>query len=96
MNDAVPVADPARQLFLLQVEDADEFRQLFTEHRWLRIEEAALRWQPQLGEQMPTQAINLRQAQLARGLLIEHVPQSRLELFGIHAGKQVFFAQHAL
>ena len=96
MNDAVPVTDTARQLFLLQIKDADEFRQLLAEQRRLGIEKTTLRRQPQLGEQMPAQTINLRQAQLARGLLIEHVPQSRLELFGIHAGKQVFFAQHAL
>lgn len=87
VDDAVAIAEAARELLLLQIHDAHDVRQLhgFSLRLGHALEQPALRGggDAHFGKELPADAVDLRQAQEAGEADAEHLPQAFLEGFGV-------------
>lgn len=99
MDDAVTVAQAARQLFLLQVHDAHEVGQAFFGGVFSRclgagiVKQAVLLGYAHFGEQNPAHAVELGQGDGAFAKAVrEHGPQARLKGLGLHVLKHFVLA----
>ena len=91
-----PVPEPLRKLFLLSVHNLDQVRDLLEREALLGFlvkQSHASIAHPNLWVQMPTYSIHLRQGQLARKRLSEHVPQPGLKLLTVYRLKHLVSAQ---
>ena len=101
VDDPVPLAHRARELLLLQVHHQHQRLARRRRHRGPRparvvvIQQRGLRLQPDLGEEVPADAVALRQGQrrLQAELHREHAPQPRLESGGVQLLGQILAGQ---
>ena len=93
VDHAVPLAQAARQLLLLQVHHAHDAGQL-----GLGVfgKQGALRWHAHVGEHDPAHAVHLRQRHGAADEVGEHLPQAALQVFGLHVFAHLVLADRAV
>ena len=92
MNHAMPVAKAASELLLLKVHDLQQLRD--ARFGIVVVEQQALVLDPDLGEQGPSDAIDLRQRQRASHEYREHAPEAALQCLGVDALRHFIRAHH--
>jgi hypothetical protein len=94
VDDAVAVAQAARQLLLLQVEHAHDAGQLGGDVGF--VKQHVLRGHAHLGEHDPAHAVQLRQRHHPAHHEGEHVPQAALQRLGLHRFEHFVLADHTV
>ena len=96
VDHAVAVAQAARNLLLLQIHHLQQVGQCDVGRRIrLAVEQRGLRLHANLGEQVPADAVALRQGQGVRVVHREHAPQPGLKARGVDAVGQIVAQQGA-